>query len=248
MDARQGRGARARRPRQGKASRERKRKGKKRKSIRSRLLFLSLPLPSPTPNPHPPYRNASSCPSASSASSSSPGSDACSLSASLAETRSSRSSSALAPTAERARCSRAETCSPASLISGCFLCGRKRVKRVFIWMVGSRFARESARESARSFERWRKKYSRIVLQVERFNPLVKSQQPSPSPAATDFFPTLFSKNSNFIFPLSLLTLLQRGQALAVGPEPGLLRVEHEELGRGVGLVGCWVVLTFFVCF
>ena len=114
-------------------------------------------------------------------------------------------------------------------------------------MVGSRFARESARESARSFERWRKKYSRIVLQVERFNPLVKSQQPSPSPAATDFFPTLFSKNSNFIFPLSLLTLLQRGQALAVGPEPGLLRVEHEELGRGVGLVGCWVVVTFFGC-
>lgn len=35
----------------------------------------------------------------------------------------------------------------------------------------------------------------------------------------------------------LFTLLHRGQALAVGPEPGLLRVELEELGRGVGLVG-----------
>ena len=34
------------------------------------------------------------------------------------------------------------------------------------------------------------------------------------------------------------TLLHRDQALAVSPEPGLLRVELEELGRGVGLVGC----------
>lgn len=51
------------------------------------------------------------------------------------------------------------------------------------------------------------------------------------------------KNGNSS-PLSFFTLLHRGQALAVGPEPGLLRVELEELGSGVGLVGCSFFFRF----
>lgn len=59
-------------------------------------------------------------------------------------------------------------------------------------------------------------------------------------------PTLSLSNKKYKNSLSssFFTLLHRGQALAVGPEPGLLRVELEDLGRGVGLVG-WGWFVFF---
>ena len=61
----------------------------------------------------------------------------------------------------------------------------------------------------------------------------------PATLATNYDTHSRTNTSKLLFLSSsrLFTLLHLGQALEVGPVPCLLRVELEELGRGVGFVG-----------
>lgn len=108
-----------------------------------------------------------------------------------------------------------------------------------------RFVREGEKENGRSSSGGEKRRSeRVVLAFRHRNPLAKSRQPSLfTPTKTS---TLSLKKDGNSSPLLFFTLLHRGQAHAVGPEPGLLRVELEELGSGVGLVGCAFFFSGFL--